>query len=83
MPNAWQSYVWIGTNDLALTKWQMNDEIKQMALGVYHSAFLTSQGRVLCCGQNSHGQLGIGTDEGTYMEPVKVELLHGVYNLVK
>ena len=72
-----QTYVWKGDNDLALTRWPINAKVKQMSLGLYHSAFLTCDGQVFCCGQNSHGQLGIGNNEGSYREPIQVVCLEG------
>lgn len=75
----YSTYVWKGNNDLALTRWPVEAYIKQMSLGVYHSAFLTYDGQVLCCGQNTHGQLGIGSDSGSYMEPVVAMGLEGMY----
>ncbi|XP_067931555.1 alsin-like [Watersipora subatra] len=75
MPMKTQTYVWKGSNDLALTKWPINAPVKQMALGFYHSVFLTNDGKVFCCGQNTHGQLGVGTDKGSYQEPMWVACL--------
>lgn len=75
----YQTYVWQGSNDLALKKWPINQQIKQMSLGLYHSAFLSNEGRVYCCGINSHGQLGLGDNEATHMEPVEVPFPAGMF----
>ena len=77
MGEEYQTFVWKGSNDLGLTRWTISTPVKQMSLGVYHSAFLTCNGEVFCCGQNSHGQLGIGNNEGSYLEPIRVECLYG------
>ena len=73
----YHTYVWKGSTDLALTRWPMNARIKQMSLGFHHSAFLTYEGRVLTCGHNTHGQLGIGAEDSAYIDPVLVSDLDG------
>jgi len=75
----YHTFVWKGDSDLALTQWSVTAQIVQMSLGTYHSAFLTEDKRVLCCGKNSMGQLGIGDDEGTVLEPVHVTALESKY----
>lgn len=72
------TYLWKGNTDLALTKWPTHAAIKQIALGLHHSALLNCHDQVLCCGQNSHGQLGIGSNSGSHMEPLVVPCLEGV-----
>lgn len=75
--SAFHTYVWKGNTDLALTRWPINARIKHMSLGFHHSAFLTYDGHVLCCGQNTYGQLGIGVEGNGYMDPVLVSGLDG------
>lgn len=55
-----------------------DEEVQQVALGGDHCLFLTKSGKVYACGQNSHGQLGIGNLETTdAYDPVLIDSLTG------
>eukprot|EP01084_Bolivina_argentea_P016666 31161_1 len=71
-------YSWKGANGTTnrLQKW---NHIKQMinitkiATGYNHSLCLNSDGKVLSLGNNSWGQLGLGTDD--YKKHIEAELI--------
>jgi alpha-tubulin suppressor-like RCC1 family protein len=44
-----------------------------IAAGDFHSCFLGSSGHVWACGENSHGRLGIGNEQGMICNPVLVK----------
>ncbi|KAJ8319767.1 hypothetical protein KUTeg_001354 [Tegillarca granosa] len=51
-----------------------NKQIFKVALGGEHSLFLTKNGEVYTCGENKHGQLGIGSLEPQYIyDPVHLQ----------
>lgn len=43
----------------------LDTHITAIAAGAYHSVVCTAEGRVVCFGQNTHGQLGLGSDAPT------------------
>lgn len=71
------TYFWRGLDNYLLQKWSIDDQIVQVSLGLYHSALLTADGHVLCCGKNSHGQLGCGDEISDSMEPALVRIGDG------
>ena len=40
----------------------INNDVKQIACGYYHTFILKNDGSVWCCGYNNNGQLGLGDD---------------------
>ncbi len=40
-----------------------DDKIKQVIVGLNHTVYLTEQGRCFACGDNHHGQLGVGDNQ--------------------
>jgi len=51
--------------------------VKKIACGFSHTLFLTNNKKVFACGDNSHGQLGIGNKKNSYL-PVKIMLLENM-----
>lgn len=56
----------------------MSSQLKQIATGLNHTCALTVLGDVYCWGENTEGQLGIGTISPSSMTPVRVKGL-GAY----
>lgn len=50
-----------------------NDNIKDVSAGENFSGFLTAEGDVYTFGDNSEGQLGVGSSTNTFNEPRKVK----------
>ena len=45
----------------------MNNDVKQVICGAYHTFILKNDGSIWGCGYNNSGQLGLGTsDDNTY-----------------
>lgn len=54
-------------------------DVKQVACGRYHTAFVTNDGFIYTFGQNDRGQLGLGDYESRYI-PTQIE---GLFNVVQ
>ena len=54
-----------------------NETVIQISLGGYHSAVVTSMGRVFTWGNNQHGQLGNGTSSGEDPNPNPIDITSG------
>eukprot|EP00124_Ichthyophonus_hoferi_P004201 Ihof_evm4s436 gene=Ihof_evmTU4s436 len=50
------------------------DPVVDMACGKTHSLFLTKEGRVLSCGANDYGQLGLGTAGDNHPVPTPLDI---------
>lgn len=48
-------------------------KIVAIATGRHHSLFLTDNGIVLSCGDNSHGECGVGSKEQAVLKPKRVD----------
>lgn len=57
---------------------QSGEDVKQVSSGVYHTMYVTVNGRVYVMGGNSFGQLGTG-DKKSYSRPERISYLDGVY----
>ncbi|CAG9330534.1 unnamed protein product [Blepharisma stoltei] len=57
---------------------QTGEDVKQVSSGVYHTVYVTVNGRVFAMGGNSFGQLGMG-DKKSYSRPERVSYLDGVF----
>ena len=44
----------------------LGEEIKQVSCGIFHTGFVTHQGKLYMTGGNSFGQLGLGTRKSTH-----------------
>ena len=44
----------------------INNDVKQIDCGWYHTIILKNDGSVWCCGNNEYGQLGLGTTTSQY-----------------
>mmetsp|Transcript_34143 Transcript_34143/g.59619 ORF Transcript_34143/g.59619 Transcript_34143/m.59619 type:complete len:940 (-) Transcript_34143:107-2926(-) len=55
----------------------INEELKSVSCGIFHSAFVTVTGRLLTTGGNSFGQLGIGSKKSVSV-PTRVSALEGI-----
>ena len=53
---------------------QDSPSVVRVACGRSHSLFLTAEGRVFGCGDNSKGQLGIDTDREPVLVPREVPI---------
>jgi hypothetical protein len=53
------------------------EKVKTVACGTEHTLFLTNSKKVYACGENSHGQLGIGNKKNSFL-PVKIMLLENI-----
>ncbi|WP_437576858.1 hypothetical protein [Sorangium sp. So ce887] len=50
------------------------DGVAQLAVGYYHTCALRTTGEVLCWGENTQGQLGVGLEVEEQLSPVAVKL---------
>lgn len=55
----------------------INEELKNVSCGVFHSAFVTVTGRLLTTGGNSFGQLGLGTRKSVSV-PTRISAFEGI-----
>ena len=71
------SYGLLGVNDTTdrstpVQVWGISSSAVAVACGAYHTAVLLADGTVRTFGNNSQGQLGIGTTGGSRLTPVQV-----------
>ena len=49
----------------------LGTNLRSVACGQYHSMVVTDTGKLLACGKNDYGQLGLYTDDGQVMHKKK------------
>ena len=72
-------HLWQGFSPPSIKTFAVFDSIpiQKVAIGHAHCTFLTRWRQLFVFGSNSHGQLGIGTPQDCYDEPMQVPSLRG------
>ena len=63
------------------TRVPIDNDILKVACGENHSVYLTLEGDVWVCGENLHGQLGIGNTQRVVSPPIRIPKMNSIKSI--